>query len=250
MSYYKVVITGNYLELYEYEKEPTPHHIRKPRKQRLVYTTITKPKKTQRLSNRRRVLQTFKRTLRTNLNGSENPILLTLTFREIQTVENGYRQVTLFFQRCRHSFGKGFRYIAIPEFGKKATRRLHFHCIVWGFPPDSARTERTTRLLARKWGQGFLDCLDTDGHPKLIGYLAKYLSKAFDEVSQQYARSYSTSRNVLRPLTLKGELVGRHLKDICPTLDLSTEEPLQDRFLSTQWLGVGRYRLYNLSLKK
>jgi len=244
MSYHKVVITGNYLELYEYEKEP--NRFRRVRSKRRPSLNTIKTKTVRRTADVRRVLQVFKRTVRANLGTAEKPILLTLTFRELQTLRNGYREVTLFFQRCRYSFGKNFRYIAVPEFGTSATKRLHFHCIVWGFPPNSATTERRTRYLAQKWGQGFLDALETDGHPKLIGYLAKYLSKAFTEVSQQYAKSYSTSRNIFRPLTLRGDLVGRHLKDLCP-VDLSTVEPLQDRFLSTQWMGVGRYRLYNLN---
>jgi len=239
--YSKIIRTGAYVEIYDYEKEPICHTKFRKAKRRLRSDSLIKI--IRRRDNANRARKSFMRLIRANLGATETPILLTLTFRETQAIHEGYRAVTLFFQRCRRSFGKGFRYIAVPEFGTQSTKRLHFHTIVWGFPLGVAYSERETRLLASIWGQGWLDCRVTDNSPKLAGYLAKYTSKAFLDPQLLNKKAYSCSRNVRRPL-IRSTL---QRPDIVWKVDLSTAEPLQERFFSTEWLGGGRYRLYKLN---
>jgi len=84
----------------------------------------------------------------------------------------------IFHQNLRYKFGSGFSYIATPEFGTKSTRRLHYHVLYFNLPSEINK-ERSTRILAKIWGNGFVDLIQTDGNAKLSGYLSKYMGKTF-----------------------------------------------------------------------
>jgi len=243
MGHIKLIKSGNVVELYEYEKELP---IRR--------TFIRKRKKTYRIAgyvNRRRydnagrLKKSFVRLVRSNLVGADRPSLFGFTFAESVSYDAGVSALTLFFKRLRVSFGKGFRYIAVPEFGRRGTKRLHFHAIVWGLPENLILNERNTRLFQNSWQEGFLDCIPTDGSPKLAGYLGKYLFKALHNDGLVGKKAYFCSRNTLRPMSTSLKTVYNYTHELWG-LQLSTTTPLQEKFFETQWLGKGRYRRFNL----
>lgn len=198
-------------------------------------------KKGKRRDNAQRASMAFGRLVRSNLDGVENPILATFTYKEnVRDFSYSARTFNLFIQRLRRRFGSGFRYIAVPEFQKRGA--IHYHALFWGLPVGLVHRERQTRELANTWGQGFVDVLLTDGDKKISYYLAKYMVKALKDERLTGKKAYFASRNVKRPLLVKNVFdVSFVLRDI----GLDGAEPEYSKKFSTPWLGECSYRVYN-----
>jgi len=193
MAYIKAIKSGNLIEHWTFEREPSPQRLKKraPRAPRVASTerrpdAIAACKKA------------FRRLVRANLDPKSPPALLTLTMRDIVSVSEAYKAFTLFGKRLRTMYGSDISYIAVPEFQKRGA--VHFHILMFGLKDEDISNERKTRRIAELWGYGFVDILSTDGSPKLASYLAKYMSKAMHDHRLVGKRAYSASRNVLRPV--------------------------------------------------
>lgn len=243
MGHVKVVQSGKILEMYEYEKEIQPKlHIRRKRKD---IEAPAKRYKYRRSDNAKRMQKSFVRLVRANLVGDDRPALFTLTNYENVSFERGVATLTVFVSRLRKLFGKGFRYIAVPEFGRKNTQRLHFHVMMWGLPDDLVKNERYNRYFQNIWQAGYVDCISTDGSIKLAGYLGKYLSKSMFDDRITGKKAYSVSRNALRPVSLSFKTAISHSEAIWG-VDLSTAVPLHSYEFGTKWLGKGRYKIFQI----
>jgi len=180
----------------------------------------------------------FRRLVEANLVGSELPVLITLTCKDIITdLSYGYKRLRAFNQALRYSYGKSFKYIAVPEFQKRGA--VHFHSLFWGLPEEVVSQERTTRTIAMKWGMGFVYYKKTDGHIKIANYLAKYMAKAFTDPRLRNQKSYVASRNVLRPFISRGTSSLWSLLD-----ELNGEEVLTDEQYYSRYLGNCRHRVF------
>jgi len=235
VGYSKVIQSGNILEIYEYQKQ-LPERRNKPKKDRVG----GKKSATRRSDNASRLKRHFIRLAGANLVGTECPLFFTFTMVEIVRIEIAYRIFTAFIQKLRRQYGLHWRYIAVPEFQKRGA--VHFHVLFWGLPEKIEIDERNTRTIQRLWARGFVDCFRTDGSPKLVGYLTKYMSKAMFDQRLFGAKAYSASRNALRPLLFR---LDEEFDDVADYFLPVSNSPLQDRQFMTQWLGKGRYRLYN-----
>jgi len=92
----------------------------------------------------------------------------------------------------------------------------------------------------------FVDCVKTDGDPKLAGYLAKYMRKSMYDSRLVGQKAYSASRSALRSVSFSASAAFDYSEELWG-IDLSTSTPLQEYQFSTQWLGKGRYRLYKIN---
>jgi len=257
MGYAKMITYGKVVELYTYEKDlQYTGRVRRQVPRHATGTSVAagrdsvqrqeEPVKAKRPDNARRAALAFTRIVTANFGESDHPILASFTYRENQTeIEQGYKDWKSFIDNARSRFGSDFRYVCVPEFQKRGA--LHFHALFWGIPPEVAREERSTRVVANMWSHGFVDLIGTDGNKKLSGYLAKYMAKSFLDPRFARKKAYRTSRNVKRPIIEKGILVSPYfLGDLQITPDLSTVEPSKDVTFDTQWMGRGRFRLFNL----
>jgi len=195
MAYVKVVQSGTLLEIYEYERELPRRKIKIQKRK----TERTRVSISRRRDNVARLKKNFVRLIRANLDGNGNPILFTFTMVEVVRIFTGYECFTRFVERLRWKYGKDFRYIAVPEFQKRGA--VHFHVLAWGLPEKIVQNERIDRTIQRLWGYGFVDCVSTDGSPRLATYLGKYMQKAVFDDRLLSQKAYVCSRNVLRPLS-------------------------------------------------
>ncbi len=254
MGYTKIISYANTLEIFEYEKDvyrlvgrsndkrknnSSDENLDTSRKNPLSErdSEIAQGKRS---DNARRSVVAFRRLVASNLGGSTRPVLVTLTYRDNFTdLKGSYKHHSTFVQSLRHKFGKDFKYISVPEFQKRGA--VHFHALFWGLPEIVLLHERETREIAGTWGYGFVFLKETDGDNKLAVYLTKYMSKAFLDPKLKNQKAYTASRNVLRPLIQKGSF----------PIDFVLEEygaigdPVVDRTFYTNWLGEGRYRVFN-----
>jgi hypothetical protein len=186
----------------------------------------------------------FRRLVASNLSRTQPPLLITLTYKEnITDIVLGYEDYRSFVQALRYKYGKNFKYTCVPEFQKRGA--VHFHALFWGLPSEVLLQERDTRTIARIWGKGFVYIKQTDGDGRLSSYLAKYMSKAFIDKRLKNKKAYVASRNVDRPVVVKG------FSPIWPVLDDyvgDNNPPVSERKYDTKWLGTCRHRLFKIPL--
>jgi len=262
MGYKKMVQSGNLIETYEYQYDVIP---RKPRSRTRTAKRRRSPDNLRRPDNILRLRNSFERLVRANLGRGEAPLFLTVTMHAITPIGEAYRIFTGYVQRLRTRFGKSFRYVAVPEFQKRGA--VHFHCLVWGWPDQVFLHEgslgkiengtrarisrwlntkgygiselRNDRELQHLWGYGFIDCIPTDGHTKIAGYLAKYMSKAMLDKRLRNKKAYVASRNALRPVSLSYASAFTFIEEIIG----DTQPEVVSKFTS-EWLGNATYKRY------
>jgi len=242
MGHIKIVQSGTTVEIYEYEKElqisTAPRRARKRGSRPVV----------RRVDNSRGRKTAFIRLVRSNLGTNDPPLLITLTIYQILSLPRAYAEFTKFIRRAKKYFSRcgysGIRYIAVPEFQERGA--VHFHVLLWGLPKEFAEHERNNRTFQILWGLGYVDCVSTDGSPKLAGYLGKYLSKAMSDIRLYGQKAYTSGGRLLRPVSLSSktqidfalELWGKSLG-----VDNS---PLQESSYETKWLGRCNYKRIQL----
>jgi len=251
MGYKKTIKYGSNLEFYTYEKDIRYNGSGKSRNsgrvklQSVVEDTGVKLLHVvqKRQSNIRRSGLVFRRLILANLQQSSPPALVTCTYAENQDdLSIAYKDFNSFIRALRYKFGEEFRYISVPEFQKRGA--IHFHTLFWGLPDYICEQERHTRLVASLWGRGFVDCYLTDNNEKISSYLAKYMMKSSMDKRLGFKKAFHCSRNIIRPVVDKSPMVVelQYLYGI----DVDNP-PLQDKTFMTQWLGKGRYRIFNIS---
>jgi len=253
MSYQKLIISGNVVELFNYEKSPFDG---KRRAQSCDICTdmdsdrYADTQNSQRLERRqdnaKRAQVAFGRLCASNFDTIEIPLFVTFTLYKkdhIYSISEGYACFNVFTKRLRRRFGTNFRYIAVPEFGKKNTQRLHFHALFWGLPVEQFKRERKDRLMAKIWGFGFVEVVVTNNDVKVGYYLAKYLSKSYKDVRLLNHSSYVCSRNIRRPV------VHSSFVNLITYYELGLDVdklPICTKTYDTIYLGQCEFKLYNL----
>lgn len=243
MEHETAVKSGDYIEIFQYEKRPSP---KDPARSENRVKSSSNGSRLSRASKRadfslRRARRNFIRIARSNLTETAKPAFLTLTFSANASLSYAAPRFNGFTKKLSYHF-PGVRYLAVPEFQKRGA--VHYHLLVWGLPKQTVLYERNTRFLADLWGHGFIDAIPTDGSTKLASYMAKYLFKAIQDVRLVGRRAYTASRNILRPVFNFPPRAIAFLSEVWGS-DVTTEV-LTDRKYPTQWLGWCRYRLIKI----
>lgn len=236
MGYTKLIRSGDILEVYRYEKNlPIRRRIRKQDTYQKRRNKIT----TRSPDSVRRAKKSFFRIVRSNLIPDQPPALLTLTMSQNLPYAASSRIFTRFAAKLSR-YHKGIRYIAVPEFQKRGA--VHWHIILWGLN-EKIQTESETRYISRIWLRGFVDGLITDGSPKLAGYLAKYMSKAMQDIRLGGKKAYYSSHNILRPMSVSSgneSIQNFYQEHLMPGVD----NLLTEREFDTEWLGRCHYQQF------
>jgi len=252
MAYTKAIIYGDTIEVYSYEKNIRTNEAPKrgvsSRANRSLFrdvgTTGETIRRQKRQDNITRSVRSFRRLVKCQLGFSDAPILASVTYADNQSdPRTAYKDWNAFSIAMRGTFGAKFVYIAVPEFQKRGA--IHFHALFWGLPKNISSEEREFRTIARLWGHGFVDLIQTDGNEKLSSYLAKYMSKAYGDERLFGFRAYRCSRNVQRPVIEKNLGGLAYLQEVYGVG--GDNSPVQDVSFSTKWLGKGRFRLYKFN---
>ncbi len=248
MGYTKIIQSGDLIEKYEYQFDLPKRVPKDPKRGRVASRDdqLTEEGSADRLHKRRvssinRCRQSFHRLVRANLSKTP-PVLLTLTMLDVVDIDDAYDSYHEFGQRLRRIIGSGASWIAVPEFQTRGA--VHFHVLMWDLPSEYATQERNTRRIQNLWQAGYVDCISTDGSPKLATYLAKYMSKAMHDERLVGKRAYSASRNVMRPLSLTSPTTINHACEIWG-IDESTK-PTQEREYDAHFMGRCKYKTYSL----
>jgi len=231
--YTKIVQSGDLLEIYEYEKEPTPKRFSVKRRRR--YKRFTRSIRHLRATQKR-----FRGLVRASL-ALGRPALCTLTMLDVVGIAEAYKCFTAWGVRMRRAYGANIQWVAVPEFQKRGA--VHYHVLIWGLPDGAITGEIHTRAIQNLWGHGYIDVIATDGSPKLSSYLGKYMHKAVSDERLGGKRSYFCSRNIVRPLLADSAISLTYSK----TLWGGDIELTPEREFDTIYLGRCTYKRYTLS---
>jgi len=223
MGYIKINQYGDIVEIYEYEKNIRPY------KERFV-SAITK-KRAKKAREHAKATGTYKRKNRNILRTTQRFFRLchhnnvcattihfvTLTFAYDLTYKTATRHLARFMERVTKNFKEmSISYISVPELTAKG--RYHFHLLVYGLPPETAKRERETRNFQRQFQRGYIDIrfAPYTSHG-IAGYMAKYMAKALGDSKNETTRGYNCSRNIKQPFSAGSNSLDQYTNMIIPT---------------------------------
>lgn len=176
--------------------------------------------------------------------------VMTLTFDPLLfgTDRNDYNAtrlaVTSFLSERLKDLYPDYSFIAVPEQHEKGG--FHYHVITWGIPLSVVNSERSSRCLAKLWGNGFVD-YNPARHPVgVAGYMAKYFAKSYTSDWCRGKRSYTASSNIKRPQELRGLTQVSYLENIIG--GIIDESRVQfEKSYNTKYHGVAVRKIYDVS---
>lgn len=183
----KVIVSGNVLEVYEYEK-PIVKGIEKKRKGRSNSLFTTAEIK---LDNRSKVARRARAIVRRTANA--NPDLkkfLTLTFaKNITDISYARYEFDKFIKRLKTRF-KALQFINVIEFQKRGA--IHFH-LLCNLPYINVNE------LSRIWKHGFIKLNRIDNIDNVGAYITKYMTK--DNIDDRLIgkKCYTMSKGLKKP---------------------------------------------------
>lgn len=198
LSNKRLFISGDVIELYEYER-PYAYNLL-PRPSHGGGESANNPRRPDNLA---RVRNEIRRLVEANYTryGYE-PVFLTFTFAEnVREVAAANKQFRAFIKRLNRAYRKRFLYLAVVEFQQRGA--VHYHCIFFNMPIELERAERATRAIAKLWGNGFIDIERVRSAKRVAPYVCKYLNKAVLDPRLVGKKAFFTSRGLLRPREIR-----------------------------------------------
>lgn len=239
MAYTKIIQSGEYTEIYNYEKD---HVIQKhqigTRNNRKKSVSTKKHKRTS--SSIQRAKAAFFRLVQSNLERDRLPLLLTFTVLQNTRIEDAYDFFQRFAKKVRRFYGT-FNYISVPEW-QPDSGKIHFHCLVFSDLPQW--NERMERNFQRLYLRGYVDSMRAyNSSSRIAGYMAKYMVKALEDDRLGNRRAYSSSHTIKRPLQKGSNSLNEYTDMI-----LSTQDTLVEiKNYETMYLGRCVYQRYKKS---
>lgn len=221
----KVIISGDIIEFYHYEKPQKRNKLKAEQKENKVPVAdwILEGRKQgkgdawepewgdlvqARFQNARRAKNKVRRLINSNVYQYDDkkgekimPKFVTLTFAEnVQEVSVANKIFTKFIMRLNNRiFGgqvekRDLKYLVVMEFQDKNFRgAVHYHAIFFNLPYLKAS------VLADIWGQGFIKIKKINEVDNVGAYISKYLTKDLDDDRLDGKKRYFTSQGLMKP---------------------------------------------------
>jgi len=234
----KVIISGNHVEVYNYEnpiwrgyspnqkkegeaKERTPEEQQKYEEKK-IQTSMTRARnEIKRLVNANPQLNKF----------------LTLTFKDdVKDFDEANYRFNQFIKRMTYRF-PNFQYLVVPEIQKESRDVIHYHLLM-NLP--FVEFKKLTKI----WGEGFIWINRIKDTKNVRGYLTKYLSKDMFSPVMKGRKKYFRSTTLRQP---KEHLGG--MADFFSQAYLSKESPVYESEYMSDWAGRIKYKAYKLKFE-
>ena len=219
LSNKKLIISGNIIEIFEYEEEFL--HGKIENKTQNINTNINKNINT--LENRQRSIEHAQRKLKRLVNANARqwkdingrpfmPIFLTFTFAEnMQDIKKANYLFTKFKQRMDYEITKKkksyLKYIAIIEFQKRGA--VHYHVLFFNMPFIEMIYDKMEKI----WDQGFIFVISLKETKNVASYICKYMTKNKADKRLCGHKSYFASKGLKKPIVILDKYRIRNLKD-------------------------------------
>ena len=255
MAFYKVIASGNVIEVYEYEK--APGGVEKIRKDSERYNEYEKivlgndgkewiHEKEDRTEERRKqtLREARNKTRRLALrNFGQGDSFITLTYAEnMQDIAKADDDFKKFMKRFRYKYGD-LKYIAVREFQKRGA--IHYHMICnWSeeFENEEHLKEVERYFGEELWGHGFVDIKVLDGIDNVGAYLIKYMTKNISIEAFKGKKAYLCSKGLDKPMEYRGDDAEAILK----VYGLENKKEVFTNSYTSEYLGNVNYKEFNL----
>lgn len=237
----KIVISGDIVECYEYEKEVGRGHILNSFGRAVEATEVNQ------ILNRHKIQKRAKKTIRRLINANAGqykdvrgrpylPKFYTLTFAEnITCLADSNYEWKKFIQRLNYHIGYKSKYVVVVEFQDRGA--VHFHSVFFNLPFIPFR-----KVLLPLWGQGGMRVNAIKEVDNVGAYVSKYMGKDLEDDKLVGEKCYFSSRGLLQPFETieksQVESVLSALPDSLKTYETS---------FNNEYTGKVTYRQYNLS---
>ena len=199
----KIIISGNIVEVYEYDKPILEGYTDIKKNSRGRQAVANDENKE---INREKVLQRARRDLRRLINSNVDIYgvpakFVTLTFEDdVEDLKKANSEFTKFIKRLKRYFDIDVKYAAVPEiqkerFCKYGVKVWHYHVIFFNLPYIK------NNKLREIWGNGYVKINRIDRVSNVGAYICKYMTKDNKELVGQ--KCYFTSRGLKKPVEIK-----------------------------------------------
>lgn len=191
----KIVLSGNIVEVYEYENDVLYGYKDTKKVSRGRNSTANDVDKE---VNREKVLSRARKDLRRliNCNIQKYSKFLTLTFADnVQDLDYANNEFKKFIKRLNYHFGIKVKYSTVIEFQKRGA--IHYHTILYNL------TQKIdVGVLQDIWKQGFIKVNSIDSVDNVGAYVCKYMTKTDDD-RLVGRKMYFNSRGLNKPKEIK-----------------------------------------------
>lgn len=253
--YRKVIVSGDIMEIYEYEREPRNNLNFEPSHddfeafdlsaRRITEEDFKECRKDERRLQTTRDARNLTRRLAL-MNFSATDKFITLTYAEnMQDLERADNDFKNFIGRFKYRYKiKGMKYIAVREKQKRGA--LHFHMLCsWDVELEGeSHIRELERFVGEKvWGHGFVDIKEI-GHVDNVGaYLIKYMTKNLSLELYKNKKLYLCSQGLKRPFEYKKD----EAEAIIKYYELDNKKEVFTNSYESEYLGKIIYKEFNLN---
>lgn len=193
LIYRKAIVSGNVLEVYEYEQPILKGDCRARSGRANAVFTSEETKQENRMKTASRARSYVRRFVNANPHLDK---FLTLTFAEnVTDIERANHEFKKFILRLGYLF-PSLQYVKVTEF--QARGAVHFH-LLCNLPYVEVEQ------LAKIWGNGFIKLNRIDNVDNVGAYITKYMSK--DSIDPRLAghKCYTMSKGLKQPKCIEDE---------------------------------------------
>lgn len=253
MAYRKVIVSGNVMEVYSYEKPPINNLDFESKNDDYDALDISNTKlefdPEDRTEKRRKQTITDARNLTrrlTLMNFGNNDKFITLTYKEnMRDLNKSDDYFKNFIKRFKYKFKlKDFKYIAVRETQKRGA--IHYHMICnWNVELVNEEEIRYyERLLGEKvWGHGFVDIKPITHVDNVGAYIIKYMTKNLAIELFKGKKMYLCSKGLKRPVEYKGD----EAEMVISVYGLDEKKEVFTNSYESEYLGQITYKEYNMN---
>lgn len=240
----KIVVSGNIIEVYQYEKGYLKgYNLSEGEKERKGRKMDFKSDNYE--IHRKQVLQRAKRDLRRIINANVNQYgeqftakFLTLTFADnIQDLKVANKEFMLFIKRLNYKLFNTkksiIKYSAVVEFQKRGA--IHYHVLLYNVP--YVRFDK----IAECWGHGDITINKIDNVDNIGAYVTKYMTKDNTDERLQGQKSYFNSRGLFKPVEITDKKKVEAFAGALPCEKITYTATFEN-----ERLGNINYKQYNL----
>lgn len=232
----KLVISGDFLELYKYGKIQLKGYkkVEKPKTRYPDEIDVNKKQKQQHKAmfsiNRTRTL--IRRIINSNKDFDK---FVTLTFKEnFKDINEANRIFSKFIMRLKYKFSE-LKYLAVIEFQQRGAVHYHMVCNLRYVP---------NKELSEIWGHGFVKINEISHVTNLGAYICKYLSKDMFDVKMFGQKKYFCSRNCIKPEEILDENV---IHDVLALYGIDEQsDPVYKCVFDNEYTGEVEYNQFKI----
>lgn len=256
-NFRKIIVSGNILEVYTYQKEPTGRDFTKEKNDAynaldLESTSFELEQEDRtherRLQTTREARNLTRRLALMNFNSDDK--FITLTYKANMTdLVKADKDFKDFIKRFKYKMGIDLKYLAVRERQKRGA--IHYHLLCdW---KQEMKTEQEIRHFERvlgsgQWGEGiwrggFVDIKPIEHVDNVGAYIIKYMTKELSIELYKGKKLYLCSQGLERPVEYKGI----EAETLFATYNLGHKKEVFTNTYESEYLGTITYHEYNLS---